>query len=87
MFCPWSHLWCLIKINISFVALNIVQWFLGVASSDGITKLRSLSESNSGITSLIDWESATYSLSVVDSVISVTNLEHHMMEKFAYKIT
>ena len=63
---------------------NIEQCILGVLSSEGIALLNSLNKSSSGITSLSDCESATYSLSVVDSVISVWSLEHYIMGQFAY---
>jgi len=66
---------------------KIGQCTLGVLLSDGITLLSSTNRSNSGMTYLSDCESATYSLLVVDSVISVWSLEHHIMGIYAYAMT
>ena len=65
----------------------MVQCIVGAESSDGTTSFNSFSSSISGITSLIDKDSAVYSLSVVDRAISVISLEHHMIGQLAYEIT
>ena len=53
-------------------------------SSDGIVSFSFPRNPGNGITSLSDCESATYSLSGVDKVISACISDHHMIGKPVY---
>ena len=63
---------------------NTEKCTFGVFSPLRITSFTSLSNTSNGIISLSECESATYSLSIVDNVISVCNLGHHMIGQFVY---
>ena len=58
----------------------------GRSFRDATTGCISLKNSVSGMTSRRDCDSAIYSLSVVDSAISVWSLEDQMIGQFAYRM-
>ena len=84
---PGHHLGGMAKSMHPLLSSKTVQCIFGEESSVGITFFNSPNNPSSGITSLSDWDRATYSLSVVDSVISVCSFEHHMIGQLAYMMT
>ena len=65
----------------------MVHCIVGTESLDGTNSYNPFLRYISEITSLIEKNSAMYSLSLVDRAISVISLEHHMIGQLAYEIT
>ena len=63
---------------------NMVQLAVRAELSDYATFSNSLSSSISRTKFLIDWDSAIYSLSIVDREIFIWSFEHHMIGQFIY---